>query len=130
MPWKCPDCGTETIADAENRCPNCPYVRFPAGIVLVSDATGKEAQTRLPFTFGKATLDRLGDADVKYVSNEQFKLEKHTEQGGWAVVNVSWATNPTFLNGAAIPSEGVILKNGDKLSVKDKYFRLTVRVLT
>ena len=71
----------------------------------------------------------LRDPEVKYVSSEQFKLERHTDQGGWSVTNVSWATNPIFLNGAPIPPEGIILKNGDKLAIKDKFFRLTVRLL-
>ena len=104
-------------------------MKFPPGVAFVSDATGKEIQARIPTVFGASTLKILGDAEVKYVSGEQFKLEKRTDQGGWAVVNVTWATNPVFLNGAPIPPEGAILKNGDKLAIKDKFFRLTVRLL-
>lgn len=133
MPWKCPQCGVDGLDDAAWTHPiesgGCGFVRFPPGVALVSDATGKELQARLPTTFGATALKMLGDAEVKYVSGEQFKLEKRLDQGGWAIVNVPWATNPLFLNGAPIRSEGEILKTGDKLAIKDKFFRLTVRLL-
>ena len=133
MPWKCPQCGVDGIDDSVGshaiEAGGCGYVKFPPGIAFVSDATGKEIQARIPTTFGISALKMLGDPEVKYVSSEQFKLEKHTDQGGWSVTNVSWATNPIFLNGAPIPPEGIILKNGDKLAIKDKFFRLTVRLL-
>ena len=128
MPWKCPQDGND-VADSLVTCPLCGYTNFPPGVALTSDATGKEVQARIPTTFGAAALKMLGDPEVKYLSTEQFKLEKRTDQGGWAVVNVSWATNPMYLNGAPIPPEGVILKQGDKLAIKDKFFRLTVRLL-
>ena len=105
-------------------------MKFPPGVAFVSDVTGKEVEARIPTSFGGSTLKILGDPEIKFVSSEQFKLEKRTEQGGWAVVNVSWATNRLYLNGAPIPPEGAILKQGDKLSIKDKFFRLTVRLLT
>ena len=133
MSWKCPQCGVDGIEDSlgshaiENG--GCGYVRFPSGVAFVSEATGKEVQARIPSTFGAAALKSLGDPEVKFVSKEQFKLEKRTDQGGWAIVGVVWATNPIFLNGTAMSPEGAILKNGDKLSIKDKYFRLTVRLL-
>ena len=104
-------------------------MKFPPGVAFASDATGKEIQARIPTTFGASALKMLGDPEVKYVSSEQFKLEKRTDKGGWAVVNVTGATNPIFLNGAPVPPEGVILKNGDKLAITDKFFRLTVRLL-
>jgi hypothetical protein len=129
MPWKCPQCGNDNDDSVTTCAFGCGYVKFPPGVAFVSDATGKEIQARIPTVFGASTLKILGDAEVKYVSGEQFKLEKRTDQGGWAVVNVTWATNPVFLNGAPIPPEGAILKNGDKLAIKDKFFRLTVRLL-
>jgi len=129
MPWKCPQCGNDNADSATTCAFGDGYVKFPPGVAFVSDATGKEIQARIPTTFGASALKMLGDPEVKYVSNEQFKLEKRADQGGWAITNVSWAANPIFLNGAPIPSEGVILKNGDKLSIKDKFFRLTVRLL-
>ena len=134
MPWKCPQCGVDGIDDSVGshaiEAGGCGYVKFPPGVAFVSDATSREIQARIPTTFGTSALKMLGDPEVKYVSSEQFKLEKRTDQGGWAVTNVFWATNPIFLNGAPIPPEGVILKNGDKLAIKDKFFRLTVRLLT
>lgn len=129
MPWKCPQCGNDNTDSMATCAFGCGYIKFPPGVVFVSNATGKEIQARIPTTFGATALKTLGDPEVKYVSSEQFKLEKRTEQGGWAVVNVSWATNPLFLNGAPIPAEGAILKDGDKLSIKDKFFRLAIRLL-
>ena len=49
-------------------------MKFPPGVAFVSDATGKEIQARIPTVFGASTLKILGDAEVKYVSGEQFKL--------------------------------------------------------
>ncbi len=129
MPWKCPQDGND-VADNLVTCPLCGYTNFPPGVALTSDATGKEVQARIPTTFGASALKMLGDPDVKFLSSEQFKLEKRVDQGGWAVVNVPWATNPLYLNGALIPPEGAILKQGDKLAIKDKFFRLTVRLLS
>jgi len=133
MPWKCPQCGVDGLDDAlsshASEAGGCGYVKFPPGVVLVSDATGKEIQMRIPTTFGGASLKSVGDLDVKYVSSEQFKIEKRVEQGGWFITSIPWAKNPLFLNGAPIPMEGVLLKAGDKLSIKDKYFRMTVRLL-
>ena len=128
MPWKCPQDGND-VQDGMDQCPLCGFVRFPLGVVLRSDATGKEIAVRVGATFGSANLGILNDADVKYVSPEQFRIEKRTDQGGWAVTNVSWAMNPMFLNGSPVGPSGVVLKDGDRLSVKDKFFRLTVRVL-
>ena len=133
MSWKCPSCGFEPIDDALSahaiETGGCGYVKFPAGVVLVSEATGKELQIQVSTTCGNASLKSLDDSEIRFVASEQFKIEKRIEQGGWAVTNVVYATNPLFLNGAPIVSEGVILKSGDKLSIKDKFFRLTVRLL-
>ena len=128
MPWKCPQDGTD-IPDASNACALCGYVRFPSGVALKSVATGKELQVRLGATFGSSALRILGDPEVKYVSSEQFKIEKRQNQDGWAIVNIPYATNPLFLNGAPVDPTGAILKDGDRLSVKENLFRLTVRLL-
>lgn len=134
MPWKCPQCGVDGLNDATRSHPiesgGCGFVKFPPGVALVLDATGKEIQVRIPTTLGASALKSLGDAEVKFISSEQFKLEKRPDQGGWAIVNISWATNPLFLNGSPIQAEGAILKTGDKLAIKDKFFRLTVRLLS
>ncbi|MEI7728111.1 MAG: FHA domain-containing protein [Verrucomicrobiota bacterium] len=130
MPWKCPQCGNDNADSAVTCVFGCGYVKFPPGVVFVSDVTGKEIQARIPTTFGATALKTLGDSEIKYVSSEQFKLEKRIDQGGWAIINTSWATNPLFLNGSPIPPEGIILKHGDKLSIKDKFFRLTIRLIS
>jgi hypothetical protein len=128
MTWQCPQDGNE-VADGTNACPFCGYSRFPQGIVLRSDATGKELQLRLEATLGKSALGILGDPEVRYVSAEQFKVEKRSAQGGWAIVGSPTATNPLLLNGAPIDPSGAIVKDGDRLSIKEKSFRLTVRLL-
>ena len=133
MPWKCPQCGVDGLDDATGTHPiefgGCGFVKFPPGVALVSDATGKELQARIPATFGAAALKSLGDSEVKFVSSEQFKLEKRIDLGGWVIASIPWATNPLFLNGAPIQADGAVLKTGDKLAIKDKFFRLTVRLL-
>jgi hypothetical protein len=129
MPWQCPQDGTD-VPDGADSCALCGYTRFPSGVAIRSEATGKELQVRLGVILGNAALRILGDPDVKFVSSEQFKLEERRDRGGWAVVNVSYATNPMFLNGAAIDPSGAILKDGDQLSIRNKFFRLTVRLLT
>ena len=83
----------------------------------------------MPVTLGNASLKSFEQPEIRFVSAEQFRLEKAVDRGGWAVFNVAYASNPLYLNGAAIPVEGVLLKTGDKLSIKDKYFRMTVRLL-
>lgn len=128
MSWKCPQDANE-IPDGIYICPLCGFVKFPRGVIFKSDVTGKEMCLRLPGVLGHASLKVLGDEDVKYVDVEQFKLEKREDRGGWCLVPATYARNPLYLNGAAIAPEGVLLKAGDRLSIKDKFFRLTVRLL-
>ena len=128
MPWKCPQDAND-VPDEVNKCPLCGFVRFPSGIVIKSDTTGKELQIRLGATFGRANLKILADPEIQYVSPEQFKIEKRQEQGGWAIVNLTWATHPLFLTGAPIDPTGELLQDGDRLSIKDKYVRMTIRML-
>ena len=128
MPWKCPQDGTD-VPDGTNSCALCGFVRFPAGVALKSDVTGKELQVRVGTTLGSSALRICDDPEVRYVSAEQFRIEKRQDQGGWAISNIAAAANPLYLNGQPIDAAGVILKDGDHLSIKDKYFRLTVRSL-
>jgi len=95
--------------------------------VFQSVVSGKEIQSRLTTTFGKSSLTGLADPDVRYVSTEQFKLEKRSD--GWAVTSIPWATNPLYVNGSQIPPEGVLLKQGDQLSIKGKFLLLNVMLL-
>ncbi|MEI6053367.1 MAG: hypothetical protein WCQ44_11740, partial [Opitutaceae bacterium] len=101
MPWKCPQCGVDGIADALSKHPidagGCGYVRFPSGITLRSEKTGKEISVRITTTLGNASLTLLGDEEVRFMSSEQFRIIKNESMGGWAVENVSFATNPLFL---------------------------------
>jgi hypothetical protein len=132
MTWKCPNCGIEVDDSAYSHAVEaggCGYVKFPASISLSSEVTGKQLTLRLPTTLGQSSLKIFGDEEVRFASSEQFSLAKSLEAGGWLVKGISWATNPTFLNGAPIPAEGVVLKDGDKLTIRDRYLRLTVRIV-
>ena len=133
MPWKCPQCGVDNLAESQTSHPieaaGCGYVRLPVGVVIKSDATGKDMTVRVNGSFGSSSLNLLGDPDIKFVSTEQFMVEKSTTKGGWLITSSRKAHNPVFLNGVPIGSEGAILKEGDKLSIKDKCFRLTVHLL-
>jgi len=102
---------------------------MPCGVVLVSDATGRELSIRLPTALGQASLKSLNPAEAKFLSRDQFRLDRGPERGGWIVQSDPYATNPLYINGGAIPPDGAVLKSGDVLSIKDKYFRLSVRLL-
>ncbi len=128
MSWKCEQCGIDND-DATHTCCGCCFTKLPIGIALVSEETGKEIQCRISTTFGAASLKQLGDFGLKYASVEQFRIEKKNDQGGWFVSGISYAKNPTFLNGAEIPIEGSLLKPEDKLSIKGKFLNLTIRLL-
>jgi len=127
MSWNCPQCGN-AVESSTTICPFCSYTKFPAGVALVSDETGKEIQCRISTVFGSTTLKTLGDSGLKYVSTEQFRVEKKTELGGWFAFNVSYAKNSTYLNGSPLPAEGSLLKDGDKLSIKGKFLNLSIRI--
>jgi predicted RNA-binding Zn-ribbon protein involved in translation (DUF1610 family) len=126
MAWKCPECGKEPIDDSIGTCDVCGYRKFPAAVVLRCEASGKEIEIRLPGTFGNRSLARLEDPGLRFVSVDQFKLEKRLDAGSWAVVPAPGATNATFLDGQPIPPEGALLDDGSRLSIKDKHFFLTV----
>lgn len=129
MSIKCPTCGRDDLTDGVRECPSCQHTFFPGGVALRAESTGVEIEVRVAATFGSAVLARLGDPDIRFVAGEQFRIEKRVADGGWAVINVPYAKNATYLNGAPVDPEGVILKDGDRLSIKDKRFRLAVRLL-
>lgn len=132
MPWKCPQCGVGGIPDSLSshlvEGGGCGYVHFPSAVIIRSEATGKELSVRVSGSFGSNTLKLLQDEDIKFVSSEQFRIEKREAEGGWLILNEPGAKNPMFLNGNPIRAEGMILKEGDRLSIKDKCLRLTARL--
>ena len=128
MSWTCPQDGND-VADDVPMCPRCYYPRLPMGVSLTSDATGKTIDAHVETLFGASNLKRLDETEAKYLSGEQFRLLPWVDQGGWAVVPVLSATNPTHLNDAPIEATGALLKPGDRLSIKGKYFKLTVGLL-
>jgi hypothetical protein len=95
----------------------------------VSDETGQAIECQLDTVLGSPTLKRLRDSGLKFVSQGQFTLKKNVERGGWIVTHLSYAKNPTYLNGAPIPAEGSPLSEGDKLSIKGVHFQLSVFLL-
>ena len=128
MKWKCDNCGIENEL-SQSTCPGCFNPRFPLGVGLISDETGKEIQCRISAVLGGRTLKKLGDSGLKYVSDEQFRLDKKPDLGAWVVTNLPGSKNPTYLNGAPIPDEGSQLKEGDILSIKGKALALTVKFI-
>lgn len=128
MSWNCPQCGNESPGEL-SICPFCSYARIASGLRLVSDETGQAVECHLATVFGSRTLARLDDSGLKFVSPEQFRLEKNLDCGGWTVTHLSYAQNPTYLNGAPIPGEGSSLSEGDKLSIKGMHFQLSVFLL-
>jgi hypothetical protein len=127
MNWNCPQCGNE-VESSTTACPFCSYTKLPAGISLVSDETGKEILCRINTVFGSNSLKVLGDSGLKYVSSEQFSIEKNASLGGWFAGGVSHAKNPTYLNGAPLSVGGSLLKTGDKLSIKGLFLHISVRI--
>ena len=128
MSWNCPQCGN-AAESSTTTCPFCSYTKFPVAIALVSDETGKEIQCRISTVFGASTLKILGDTGLKYASVDQFRIDKKTDQGGWFLANVSYAKNPTYLNGEPIPDAGVQIKEGDKISIKGKFLYISTRII-
>ena len=128
MPWKCPKCGTPDLSDDISVCHVCGYQRVPVAVILESESSGKTLEIRLPDTFGQGALKRLGDPDIRFVSSDQFKIEKDLDKARWCVKPIAWAVNPTFLNGEALSGEGSPLAEGDKLSIKGQFFRLNVHL--
>ena len=128
MQWICQVCERQNDPD-KAQCPGCLNDRSPIGVELVSDESGKEVQCRINTVFGTGSLTSLGDSGIKYVSRDQFRVEKKTDHSGWIVAGVTYAKNPTYLNGVPIPEGGELLKEGDKLSIKGKFLNLTVRYI-
>ncbi len=132
MTWKCPDCGVEGLDDSllshAIDLGGCGYVKFPLGVVLRCETTGKEIPFRIPTVVGNAILKSIFSEDIRYVSKEQFALERSVDKGGWVIKHLASATNVTFLNGSEISEDEVLLKTGDVISIKDKYLHLSVRL--
>ena len=132
MPWKCPQCGVEELDDAHWShaidAGGCGYQKCPSGLLLSSEATGKSLTVRLAATIGQPALRGLSPDDARFISPEQFRVQPAPDRGGWQLVGISWATNPTYLNDLPVPAEGAVLKPGDCVSVKNK-MRLRVSLL-
>jgi hypothetical protein len=129
MVWKCPECGNEnTNSEAVDPCVVCNYSRMPAQLVLESEKTSKQLRLRLPTTLGQNSLRLFGDPDVRFASDEQFRIEKVPEDRSWLLKPISWAKNPSMLNGASVPVEGMALKDGDRITIKATFFPLVVKL--
>lgn len=132
MSWKCPQCGVDGLDDLRGshaiESGGCGYMKCPSGLILSSEASGKSIAVRLATTIGRPALRGLETDEARFASAEQFRVEPMPERGGWQIATISSATNPTYLNDAPVPAEGVVLKSGDCVSVKNK-MRLRVSLL-
>ena len=104
-------------------------MRFPAGITLSSERTGKELSVRITTTLGQSALRALGDEEVRFVSAEQIRISRNEAAACWMVENIGWATNQMFHNGAPIDPAGQALGDGDRLAIKGEKFPLLVKVM-
>ncbi len=133
MGWICPQCGVDGIADTCHthaiESGGCGFVRIPSGVKIRSEKNSKEISIRVDTTFGQASLTHLNPDEAKFLSSEQFRIRKSTELAGWVIENISWATNPVYLNEVPVPAGGQLLKNGDRVAVKGTKFPLTVTLI-
>jgi hypothetical protein len=128
MPWTCPQDGA-SVDDGLTACFLCGYKRVPTGVILRSEETGVDLPVRIPTTLGYAILRRLSVPDLDKVSREQFRLEPRPDLGGWVVIPLAFAVNPTYLNGAPLDAGHHVLRDGDQLSIKETLCRLTAHLL-
>ena len=132
MYWKCLECATETNLVSEDFfCKVCTQPKPVESIIIKSRNNGRTFPIRPNIdktkkVYGKTILQILNDPDIKYVSENQFAIWK-SDQGIW-VESVPGALNSTFCNGYQIPDGGLVLKHGDVLSIRDKFFFLEVNL--
>jgi hypothetical protein len=129
MPWKCPKCGSDPIADSTSCCDDCGYRRTRDGVVLRSEASGKQIEVRLSTTLGSPSLTRLDDPGIGFVSREQFRIERRVDEGNWVILPVPFVKNPTFIDGEALQESGRSIVDGMKLSINGRHFFLILSLI-
>lgn len=126
MAWKCPQCGFVHENEAVRVCEACGFVRSAGRLALVAEDTGKRLPVGVDTAIGKELLETFAGADHVYAADPQFLLARDTARGGWSIAPVAGATNPTFLNGAALGPAPAPLEPGALITIGPVRLRLRV----
>jgi hypothetical protein len=126
MAWKCPQCGFVHENEAVRVCEACGFVRPGGRLALVAEDTGKRLQVGVDTAIGKELLETFAGADHVYAADPQFLLARDAACGGWSIAPVAGATNPTFLNGAALGAAPAPLEPGALITIGPARLRLRV----
>lgn len=97
-PTKCLSCGHEGKVGEQ-------LFELPPVRLVFTDKNGIQVFIHKSEVIGRDTF-RLFE-DYKYVSGEQFKLNKDKEKG-WSIEGLDNTTNPTYLNGEKLETGKVI----------------------
>lgn len=125
MAWKCPQCGFLHENDATLACEACGFTRS-GKLALVSEATAKRLSVGVDTAVGKALLETFAGADYVYAADPQFLLARDLVSGGWSIAPAPGATNPTFVNGAALGNAPAPLPEGAVITIGPTKLRLRV----
>ena len=125
MAWKCPQCGFSNASDAVQVCEACGFTRATK-LALVAEETGVRLPVGFDTAIGKHLLGTFAGADHVYASEPQFLLARDTARGGWSIAPAPGATNPTFLNGAALGDAPAPLQAGAVITIGPTRLRLRV----
>jgi hypothetical protein len=126
MAWKCPQCGFLQADEAVTRCEACGFARGGGRLVLVAEATRGRLSVGVDTAVGKILLETFAGADHVYAAEPQFLLARDAAGGGWSITPAPGATNPTFLNGAALPAGPAPLAPGAVISIGPTRLRMHV----
>jgi hypothetical protein len=126
MAWKCPQCGFVHENEAVRVCEACGFVRSAGRLALVAEETGKRLEVGVDTAIGKELLETFAGADHVYAADPQFLLARDMARGGWSIAPVAGATNPTFLNGAALGAAPAPLEPGALITIGPARLRLRV----
>jgi hypothetical protein len=125
MAWKCPQCGFVHENEAAPRCEACGFTRS-GRLVLVAEATTERLAVGVDTAIGKRLLATFAGADHVYAAEPQFLLARDLVHGGWSIAPAPGATNPTFVNGAALAGGPAPLSDGALITIGPAKLRLRV----
>jgi hypothetical protein len=80
----------------------------------------------LPTRIGRRALRRLDASAAAAVSDQQFAIAMEAEFGGWVLRHLSTAVSDTKRNGLPVPVTGVLLVDGDQISVGSITLRVSL----
>ncbi len=125
--WTCPQCGSESL-QTERRCTVCRHPNFPKCVVLLSIATGRQAEFTEPIRLGQAVFQhRLAEPDAAYASEFQFEVIRDDAFVAWCIRPLPGTVNPTYYNGEPIALDGTPLQDGGIISIGRTKLLLRVR---